>query len=148
MLQPDTVFRVRAPKSDRVKAIATVTRVEQDRAEVLLTGVVDPIGNAVQDGDELYNDLYSPNSKRVIFMLGRFSYPYNKDMVEKLLKRLGNTVVAKMGPGVDTVLLGDDAVNEAGDGFAVVTDSADYKQATDLGVEFVPLRKVKDLLKL
>jgi hypothetical protein len=148
MLQPDTVFYVRAPKSDLVKAFATVTRVEQDRAEVLLTRVVDPIGNAVQDGDLLYNDLYSPKSKRVICMMGRFSYPYNKDMVEKLLKGLGNTVVTKMQPGVDTVLLGDDVPNEAGDGLTPVTDSAEYKLANDLGVEFVPLRKVRDLLKL
>jgi hypothetical protein len=150
MLQPDTIFVVRAPKSTKVKAYATVTRVEQEKAEVLLTGVVDPIGDAVNDGDELYNDLFSPNgaNKRVIYMMGRFSYPYNKDMIEKLLKRLGNTVVTKMGPGVDTVLLGDNAVNEAGDGFALVTDSAEFKLANDLGVEFVPLRKVIDLLKL
>jgi hypothetical protein len=80
--------------------------------------------------------------------MGRFSYPYNKPQLEMLLKNLGNTLVNKMGPGVDTVILGDDAVNEAGDGFTSVTDSAEYKLANELGVEFAPLRKIRDLLKL
>mgnify|MGYP002784292704 CR=1 FL=1 len=143
-----TVFRVRNPNSDKVKAIATVTRIEDERAEISLSQVVDPIGDAVREGDLLYNELYSPNVTRTIFLMGRFSAPYDKDRVELLLKRLGNKVVTKLGPGVDTVLLGDNPVNEAGDGFAEVKDSAEYKEALGLSAEFLPLLRIRDLLKL
>jgi len=150
MLQAGTIFRIKNKNATSIKGYAEVTRVEQDKAEVRLYDVVDVIGDAVREGDQLYNDLYSPNgaNKRTVFLMGRFSYPYNKPQLEMLLKNLGNTLVNKMGPGVDTVILGDDAVNEAGDGFTSVTDSAEYKLANELGVEFAPLRKIRDLLKL
>ena len=80
--------------------------------------------------------------------MGRFSYPYNKPQLEQLLKNLGNKVVAKMGPGVDTVILGNDSVNENGDGFDKVLESQEYKEAINLGVEFAPLLKIRDLIKL
>ena len=150
MLQPGTIFRVLNKNSTVVKAYATVVRVEQDKAEVTLSEVRDPLTDAVREGDELYNELFSANgaNKRTIYLMGRFSYPYNKDQLAMLLKNLGNTVVQKMGPGVDTVLLGDDAINEAGDGFTSIADSQEYKEANALGVEFAPLRKIRDLLKL
>ncbi|MGE3175605.1 MAG: hypothetical protein AB7O97_23475 [Planctomycetota bacterium] len=149
MLQPGTMFQIKNPNDDAVKAYATVTRVDQERSEVQLSGVVDSVGDPVRDGDLLYNELYSPgaSSKRTIYLLGRFSYPYHKPQLEALLRDLGNTVVANMGPGVDTVLLGDDAVNEAGDGFTKVEESEEYKLATALGVEFVPMRKVRDIVR-
>jgi hypothetical protein len=149
MLQPGTIFQIKNRNESAIKGYATVTRVEQDRAEVLLHGVVDPIGDAVRDGDLLYNELYSPgaHSKRTIFLLGRFDYPYNKPQLEMLLKGLGNTVVGKMAPGVDTVILGDNPINEAGDDFAKVQDSDEYKFANNLGVEFVPMRKIRDIVK-
>lgn len=149
MLQPGTIFQIKNPNEGTVKGYAKVTRVEQERAEVLLYDVADKVGDPVRDGDLLYNDLYSPNanSKRTICLLGRFSYPYNKPQLEALLKNLGNTVVAKMAPGVDTVLLGDEVVNEAGDGFAAIEESPEYKLALQLGVEFVPMRKVRDIVK-
>jgi hypothetical protein len=149
MLQPGTIFQIKNLNSASVKAYATVTRVEDTRAEVTLSGIVDPVGDPVRDGDAIYNDLYSPgqSSKRTIFLLGRFSYPYHKPQLTQLLENLGNRVVAKMGPGVDTVILGDDAINEAGDGFTKVEESEEYKAATMLGVEFVPMRKIRDIVK-
>ncbi len=149
MLQPGTIFQIKNLNSTSVKAYATVTRVEDTRAEVTLSGIVDPVGDPVRDGDAIYNDLYSPgqSSKRTIFLLGRFSYPYHKPQLTQLLENLGNRVVAKMGPGVDTVILGDDAINEAGDGFTKVEESEEYKAATMLGVEFVPMRKIRDIVK-
>lgn len=149
MLQPGTIFQIKNANSEAVKGYATVTKVEQDRAEVTLSGIVDAVGDPVRDGDLLYNELYSPgaSSKRTIFLLGRFSYPYHKPQLQQLLENLGNTVVSKMGPGVDTVILGDDAVNEAGDGFTKVEESEEYKTATMLGVEFVPMRKIRDIVK-
>jgi hypothetical protein len=148
MLQPGTMFRIKNPNSDSIKAYATVGRIEEERAEVVLSGVVDPVGDAVREGDLLFNDLYTPRVSRTIYLMGRFSAPYNKPELTDLLKRLGNKVVTKMGPGVDTVILGDDPINEEGDGFAKVTDSEEYKEALDLRVEFASLRKIRDLIKL
>lgn len=149
MLQPGTIFQIKNANSASVKGYATVTRIEDTRAEVTLSGIVDAIGDPVRDGDAIYNDLYSPgqSSKRTIYLLGRFGYPYHKPQLTKLLENLGNRVVAKMGPGVDTVILGDDAINEAGDGFTKVEESEEYKAATMLGVEFVPMRKIRDIVK-
>ncbi len=143
-----TIFRIKNPNSAAVKGYATVTRVEDERAEIVLSGIVEPIGDAVREGDLLFNELYSPRMSRTIFLMGRFNAPYEKNNLATLLKRLGNKVVDKMGPGVDTVILGDNPLNEAADGFAEVKDSAEYKEAIGLGVEFAPLLKIRDLIKL
>lgn len=148
MLQAGTIFRVRNRGSEEIKAYATVTRVENDKAEVRLSEVKDPLGDAVREGDLLYNDLFTPGLTRVVYLMGDFRYPYNKPALKTLLERLGNKVVAKMGPGVDTVILGDNPINEEGDGFLEVKDTDEYKEAVFLGVEFAPLRKIRDLIKL
>jgi hypothetical protein len=148
LLQPGTVFRIKSPTSSKVKGYAQVTRVEDVRAEVALMDFVDPIGDFARDGDQIYNDFYSPRVTRTIYLMGRFSAPYNKPELTNLLKRLGNNVVDKMAPGVDTVILGGDPVNEAGDGFASVQESAEFKLASELRVEFAYLTSVRDLIKL
>jgi hypothetical protein len=148
LLQPGTVFRIKSPTSSKVKGYAQVTRVEDVRAEVALMDFVDPIGDFARDGDQIYNDFYSPRVTRTIYLMGRFSAPYNKPELTNLLKRLGNNVVDKMAPGVDTVILGGDPVNEAGDGFASVQESAEFKLASELRVEFAYLSSVRDLIKL
>ena len=148
LLQPGTVFRVKSPSSSKVKGYAQVTRVEDVRAEVSLMDFADPIGDFARDGDQIYNDFYSPRVTRTIYLMGRFSAPYNKPELTNLLKRLGNNVVDKMAPGVDTVILGGDPVNEAGDGFASVQDSAEFKLASELRVEFAYLSSIRDLIKL
>jgi hypothetical protein len=147
MLVRGTIFQVKGKNEQGVKGYARVTRVEQDRSEVALYDVVNPVADPIRGGDQLYNDLYSPGDKRHIFLLGRFDYPNHKPQLEQLLKDLGNEVVGKMGPGVDTVILGDDAINEAGDGFASLMESPDFKNANFLGVEFVPLRKLRDVIR-
>lgn len=148
MLLPGTVFRVKNPGSQAIKGYATVTRVEEERAEVALSGFVDPIGDYAREGDLLYNDLFTPRVTRTIYLMGRFSAPYHKPELTNLLRRLGNKVVDRMGPGVDTVILGNDPVNEAGDGFASVQDSAEFKLASELRVEFAYLSTIRDLIKL
>lgn len=148
LLQSGTIFHVRSPNSTTIKCKATVVSVGEDKSEVSLSDFVDEAGDYARDGDQLYNDLYSPRMVRKIYLMGRFSAPYNKEPLANLLRRLGNTVVDKMAPGVDTVILGDDPLNEAGDGFARVADSAEFKQAVELKVEMVNLNTVRELIKL
>src|SRR6185436_11170614 len=132
-LTSGTIFRIKNPKGDKnvdkVKAYATVTKVEQERSEVLLSNVVDALGDPVREGDELFSELYSPGETRNIFLLGRFDYPTNKPELELLLKRLGNKVYTKMIPGVDLVILGNDVPNAELDGTTPITDSPEYKEA-------------------
>lgn len=147
LLQPGTVFRVKNPSSSAIKGYATVLRVEEERAEVSLTDFVDPVGDAARAGDLLFNDLYTPRMSRTIFLMGHFVAP-NKDAIKTLLTRLGNKVVDKMAPGVDTVILGNNPVNEASDGFTDVQDSPEYKLASELRVEFAYMNQIRDLIKL
>jgi hypothetical protein len=148
MLKEGTVFRIKNTNSDKVKGLATVTKVEDERSEVALSNMVDPIGDYAREGDLLYNELFSPGVTRTIFLMGRFDEPYSKENLSNLLKRLGNRVVTKMAPGVDTVILGSNPVNEAGDGFSSVQDSEEFKLASELRVEFAYLSSIRDLIKL
>ncbi|HEB53525.1 MAG TPA: hypothetical protein ENI87_09755 [bacterium] len=146
LLQRGTVFRVKSANSDAVKGYCQVTRVEEERSQVRFYDFVDPVGDFARPGDLLYNDLYTPRVTRTMYLMGRFITP--KEDIANMLRRLGNRVVNKMGPGVDTVVLGNDPVNEAGDGFASVQDSEEFKLANELRVEFTYLSKISDLLKL
>jgi len=148
LVQPGTVFRVKGPNSNAVKGYCQVTRIEDERAEVRLFDFTDPVGNYASEGDLLFNDLYTPRVTRTIYLMGRFSAPYGKEQLTNLLRRLGNRVVTKMAPGVDTVILGNNPVNEAGDGFDAVQDSKEFKLANELRVEFTYLAKIADLVKL
>jgi len=145
---PGTIFHVKNPNNPAVKGYAEVTRVEEDRAEVALSNFVDPVGDYAREGDLLYNPLFTPRMTRTIYLMGRFTAPYNKEQLTMLLKRLGNKIVDKFSPGVDTVVLGNDPVNEAADGFTSVKDSEEYKEAHRLNVEFTYLNVIRDLIKL
>jgi len=120
LLQPGTVFRVKSASGGAVKGYCEVTRIEDERAEVRLYKFSDPIANYATEGDLLFNDLYTPRVTRTIYLMGRFGAPYGKEQLTNLLRRLGNRVVSKMGPGVDLVVLGNNPINEAGDDFADV----------------------------
>ena len=148
LLQPGTVFRIKSANGGEVKGYCEVTRIEDERAEVRLYNFSDPVANYATEGDLIFNDLYTPRVTRTMYLMGRFSAPYQKEQLTNLLRRLGNRVVTKMGPGVDTVLLGNNPVNEAGDGFATVQDSPEFKLANELRVEFTYLSKIADLIKL
>jgi len=148
MLKEGTVFRIKNTNSAKVKGLATVTKVEDERSEVTLSNLVDPVGDYAREGDLLYNELFSPGVTRTIFLMGRFDEPYSKENLKNLLVRLGNRVVNKMAPGVDTVILGSNPVNEAGDGFSSVQESEEFKLASELRVEFAYLSSIRDLIKL
>lgn len=157
LLQAGTVFMVRSPAlttkdgpsaSPVVKCKATVVRVEENRSEVELSDFADEVGDFPRAGDLLFNDLYSPRVTRTIYLMGRFQAPYQKEPLKLLLTRLGNKVVDKMGPGVDTVILGNDPLSESGDALVRLQDSEEYKLADKLHVEFQTLQAVRDFLKL
>jgi hypothetical protein len=147
MLPLGTVFQVTAPGKTTLKAHARVTKVDYDRSEVELYDVADRFDPIVK-GDEIKNELYSPNLRRNIVLIGRFSYPLTKPTVKMVLEKLGNKVTDKIGPGVDLVLVGGDTLNEEGDGLSDIRESAEYKDALSLGIEIANVNKVREFLQL
>ncbi len=147
MLPRGTVFQISAPNRSGIKGYGRVIRLLSDRAEIELYDVADRYDPIIK-GDLVRNDLYSPSLRRNIFLMGRFSYPMTKPIVRMALEKLGNKVHDKIGPGVDLIIVGDDTVNEEGDGFTPVTDTAEYKAALALGIEIATLNKVRDFLTI
>lgn len=147
MLPVGTSFVISAPGKDEPKAYGSVVRVEQDRAEIRVTGLKDRYDPIVR-GDTVRNDLYSPSMRHNIYLMGRFGHPYSRPMVKALLENLGNTVVEKLGPGVDLILVGADTINEDGSGFTAIEETEEYKTATALHIEMAPLSKVQPFLRL
>ena len=109
-------------------------------------GVVDRYDPVVR-GDIVVNELYSPHVKRNIALIGRFSYPYPKPEVKRLLERLGNKVLDKVGIDCDLVVVGNDTVSEDG-GLNDITTSEEYKFAENQRIEIITLSKIRHLLKL
>jgi hypothetical protein len=146
MLQAGTVFEVREPGKQAVRARARVVKVDANSAEVEVYDVADPV-NFIARGDEITNPVYSPNVRRNIALIGRFSHPYSRSTVTTILESLGNKVYDRVEPSVDLVILGNETLNESGDGFVKVEDTPDFKLAQGLGVEFAPLHKISPFLK-
>ncbi len=145
-LTKGTIFRVYAKNGAAIKSYARVTSVDSDTAKVYLYDIVDPVAGPISVGDELKNELYDPNYRRTVTLIGRFGFPYSRTLVEATLRSLNNQVVSEWRPGVDLVILGNDPINEAGNGFVDLTADKDYQAAVKFGAEFAPLQKIKDLL--
>jgi hypothetical protein len=147
MLPLGTVFKITAPGKSAMKAQGTVVKVESDRAEIEISGVRDRFDPVVA-GDLIANDLYSPSLRRNIYLMGRFSEPYHKPEVKRILENLGNKVLDQLGPQVDLVLVGGDVLNEEADGFVAIEETDEYKRALSLNIEVANIHKVRDFLKL
>ncbi len=148
MLLRGTKFRIMNPSGTKVKGHGEVISTKQDRAELRLYGVGNRVAHPITKGDQIYNDLYSPNMKRKVAMIGRFSYPYTKPMIRKILEQLGNTVYDEVRVGVDMVIVGLQDPTEIGDALKPIEDTPGYKQAQVLHCEIVTISKIRDLLQL
>lgn len=148
MLRRGTKFRITNRDGSKIKGYGEVVETMQDRAEIRLSGVVDKIGDPIGQGDKLFNALYSPNLKRNVAMIGRFSHPYTKPMIKTLLERLGNKVFDKVEVGVDLVIVGLRQPTAEGDGLEPIDKTPGYLQAQILGCEIITIQKIRDLLKL
>lgn len=147
MLPLGTVFRITSPGKTTVKALGTVIKVEKDRSEIQISDVRDRF-DPITSGDLVANDLYSPNLTRNVYLLGRFSVPYAKEDVKRILENLGNTVSDRLSPQVDLVLVGGDVLNDAHDGFTPIEETEEFKRAQSWNIEMSSIHKVRDFLKL
>lgn len=140
-------FRVVEPVKNgsyRVKGSAYVADVENDRAKIKVTSLVNPLNPVVQN-DRVTNDLYSPNLKRHVYLLGRFATPYTKGEVRRILENMGNIVHDRMNPSVDLLIMGRQPIGEDA---TKLEDTDQYKMAIDHRIEIATLTKIRDFLKL
>jgi hypothetical protein len=145
MLKLGTKFRIVDPQTGKHKANGIVTTLDDKRAELRITDLADRYQPVVA-GDQIRNELYSPELRRNIYLMGRFSLPYSQPVVKAYLERIGNTVVDRLDVGVDLIIVGQDTINEEGDGYVPITETAEYKRGLELSIEFVRLNQIRDLL--
>jgi hypothetical protein len=146
MIKKGLTFRVLERTKDgyKFKSNAVVTRVEDDRSEVRILNLVDRLNPVVQ-GDVIANDLYTPELKRNILLVGRFVTPLTKSEIRSKLEAMGNTVFDKFSPSVDLVIVGREQLGEEA---VKIQDMPDYQMAQKLSVEIVPLQRIRDFLRL
>lgn len=145
MLPIGTGFEIIDPRDGHVKGQGVVRQVQNDRSELAITRIADQYDPIRQD-DQVRNDLYSPNLRRNIYLMGRYVAPYTRPVVKAQLEALGNRVVDELSPAVDLVLVGADTVNDDGSGFTPLMDTDEFKMATFLRLEMRPVTKVRQFL--
>ena len=91
-------------------------------------------------------DVRPAKQPQSIFLTGRFSVPYEKDQVSAHLRKMGFDVRTQMTNDVALVLVGNNPVNDAGDGFIDVEATDDYRRAAANGATLLRLRDLADLV--
>jgi hypothetical protein len=148
------VFEVRSSRSgdQDVKALAEVTDVKANSAEVRFTNIADRYSPPVA-GDVVANRLYDPVGGRNAVLVGRFSGAYNEQDLKALLAKMGIVVQ----PGVDKtthfLIVGSEIWNDPDTGEPLTeprqpSDTPVYKQAESLGVQIIPLQDIRDHFRL
>jgi hypothetical protein len=133
--------------SKDVKAMATVTNVEDRRAEVRFTEVADPYNPPVP-GDVIYNPLYDPSGERTAVLAGRFSGQFNEAELKVLLSQMGITVQDKLTLDTDYLIVGSELYTDPETGEPLdeplqVTDLPIYKDAESKGVNILSIKDLR-----
>lgn len=146
-LATGTRFSITSGKlgSTAVKATATVTKVEPEKAEIRITNVTDPF-NPVVAGDRIFNPLYDPYGERHAVLAGRFTGQFDEAKLRVLLKDMGITVQERLDFNTDYLILGSDIWTDA-DGNQLEepmspTELPIYKDAEANGVQIVSIKKL------
>lgn len=147
-------FEVRSarPGASAVKALAEVTRVEANRAEVHILDVADEL-DPVTVGDVIVNPLYDATGGRNAVLVGRFTGKYNEEDLVALLKRMGIHVQEDVGVTTHFLIVGSELYEdpETGDSLDIPLDPTDlpvFKEAQALGVQIIPIQDVRTYFDL
>jgi uncharacterized membrane protein len=133
--------------SKAVKGMATVTTVEDRRAEVRFTEVTDPYDPPVP-GDVVFNPLYDPTGERTAVLAGRFSGQFNEGELKVLLAQMGIQVQDKLGLDTDYLIVGselftDPETGEPLDEALQVSELPIYKDAEARGIKIVSIKELR-----
>ena len=149
-LAPGTSFSVVSGKvgSKRIKAMATVTKVEANQAEVAFTQVSDRFDPPVA-GDVVYNPLYDPRGQRNAVLAGRFAGQWNEAQLKALLSEMGIHVQDELSLDTDYLIVGselylDPETGEPLEEAMPVSELSVYKDAEAKGVLILPIRDLRN----
>lgn len=149
-LAPGTSFSIISGKvgSTRVKAMATVTKVEANRAEVAFSAVSDRFDPPVA-GDVIFNPLYDPRGQRNAVLAGRFAGQWNEAQLKALLAEMGITVQQELGLDTDYLIVGSELYADPETGEPLeepmpVSELAVFKDAEAKGVLILPIRDLRN----
>lgn len=148
------VFEVRSsrPGDSAIKALAEVTAVKNNSAEVLFSNVVDRFSPPAA-GDLISNRLYDPSGGRNAVLVGRFSGTFNEQDLKALLVKMGITVQNKVDKTTHFLIVGSEMWNDPATGEPLTdpmqpSDLPEYKQGESLGVQIVPLQDIRDFFRM
>lgn len=145
-------FKIRSGKvgDDSIKAVAEVTQVMADMAEISISGVVDPF-DPVVPGDVLINELYDPTGERNAVLIGRFSGAYDEGQLRALLGRMGINVQDELSLTTDYAIVGSELyVDEFGEAYEEPVDPSDlpvYAEAVSQGCKIISIAQVREYFK-
>lgn len=141
-------FRIvdgRPGRSGELKAMAEVTRVEADMAEVRLYEQADRFNPPVP-GDVIFNPLYDPQGVRNAVFVGRFSGTYNEKELAALLSEIRVNIQHSVDKTTDYLIVGAELYfDEDGEPLEEPiqpSELEEYKKAVADGVQIVPLKQV------
>lgn len=141
-------FRIvdgRPGRNNQLKAMAEVTRVEADMAEVHLYDQTDRFNPPVP-GDVIYNPLYDPQGARNAVFIGRFSGTYNEKELQALLSEIRVNIQPSVDKTTDYLIVGAELYfDEDGEPLEEPiqpSELEEYKKAIADGVQIVPLKQV------
>lgn len=134
--------------ADRIKAMATVTRVEGGSAEVAFSGISDRFDPPVA-GDVVFNPLYDPRGQRNAVLAGRFAGQWNEAQIKALLSEMGIHVQQELGLDTDYLIVGSELYADPQTGEPLeepmpVSELAVYKDAEAKGVLILPIRDLRN----
>ena len=135
----------------RVKGYAEVVEVESNRSKVALYDVVDNF-DPITVGDVLINPVYDPRGQRNAVLAGRFSGQYDEKELRALLGRMGITVQSSLDLTTDFLIAGAEIyVDEFDEPYEQPLQPSDlpiYKEAEALGVQIIPIQRIREYFVL
>lgn len=146
MVRPGMSFEILEPKGNTYvhKAWAKVLTVDSETSEVAVLDLVDRY-NPVAKGDVVRNQLYDPDVRFNIVLLGRFVDPLTKGAIKRILEDMGNTVTDHVTAETDYVILGRKPIGEEA---TPLEQTPDYAKAMQLSINVVPLKRIRAYLQL
>ncbi len=136
--------------SSRVKAMAEVTKVEGDMAEVSFTDQRDPF-DPPSTGDIVFNPVYDPRGERNVLLVGAFSGQYGEDQLKGLLSGMGITVQKKLDAATDFMIVGSEMYTDENKQPVETpiqpSDLPVYKEAVAQGVQVVLMKDLRDYFR-
>jgi hypothetical protein len=147
-------FRVESgtPGVERYKAMAEVTDVKANMAEVVFYDLVDRFDPVVA-GDVIINPLFDPSGGRNAVLIGRFSGSFNEKELGLLLGRMAINVQPDLDLTTHFLIVGAELYTDPETGEPLEdpiqpSELATYKDAEAKGVQIIPIQDIRQFFKL